>query len=97
MPRADRSPGEFYQLDMEMAFASQEDVFAVLEDVLPPVFEKFGTYKTASKAPFRRISYKDAMEKYGSDKPDLRIDLSRAGCYRSAWLTAVSVPSREMS
>lgn len=55
--RADRSPGEFYQLDMEMAFASQEDVFAVLEDVLPPVFEKFGTYKTASRAPFRRISY----------------------------------------
>lgn len=73
--RADRSPGEFYQLDMEMAFASQEDVFAVLEDVLPPVFEKYGAYKTASKAPFLRISYKDAMEKYGTDKPDLRIDL----------------------
>ena len=73
--RADRSPGEFYQLDMEMAFASQEDVFAVLEDVLPPVFEKYGTYNTASKAPFRRISYHDAMEVYGSDKPDLRIDL----------------------
>ena len=74
--RADRSPGEFYQLDMEMAFASQEDVFAVLEDVLPPVFEKFGTYKTASRAPFRRISYNDAMETYGTDKPDLRIDLT---------------------
>ncbi len=74
--RADRSPGEFYQLDMEMAFASQEDVFAVLEDVLPPVFEKFGTYRTASRAPFTRISYKDAMEKYGTDKPDLRIDLT---------------------
>ena len=74
--RADRSPGEFYQLDMEMAFASQEDVFAVLEDVLPPVFEKFGTYKTASRAPFRRISYNDAMEIYGTDKPDLRIDLT---------------------
>ncbi|MDD6324279.1 MAG: aspartate--tRNA ligase [Lachnospiraceae bacterium] len=73
--RADRSPGEFYQLDMEMAFASQEDVFAVLEDVLPPVFEKFGTYKKASTAPFTRISYRDAMEKYGTDKPDLRIDL----------------------
>ncbi|MBR6292962.1 MAG: Asp-tRNA(Asn)/Glu-tRNA(Gln) amidotransferase GatCAB subunit C, partial [Lachnospiraceae bacterium] len=58
--RADRSPGEFYQLDMEMAFASQEDVFAVIEDVLPPVFEEFGTYKRASKAPFARISYKDA-------------------------------------
>lgn len=74
--RADRSPGEFYQLDMEMAFASQEDVFAVIEDVLPPVFAKYGKYKTASSAPFARISYKDAMEKYGSDKPDLRIDLT---------------------
>ena len=73
--RADRSPGEFYQLDMEMAFATQEDVFSVIEDVLPPVFAKYGTYKTASKAPFRRISYKDAMNRYGSDKPDLRIDL----------------------
>ena len=73
--RADRSPGEFYQLDMEMAFASQEDVFAVLEDVLPPVFSKYGVYKTASAAPFRRISYNDGMERYGTDKPDLRIDL----------------------
>ena len=73
--RADRSPGEFYQLDMEMAFASQDDVFSVIEDVLPPVFEKYGTYKTASKAPFKRIKYEDAMEMYGSDKPDLRIDL----------------------
>jgi aspartyl-tRNA synthetase len=73
--RADRSPGEFYQLDMEMAFASQEDVFSVIEDVLPPIFAKYGTYKTASKAPFKRISYRDAMETYGSDKPDLRIDL----------------------
>ena len=73
--RADRSPGEFYQLDMEMAFASQEDVFAILEDVLPPIFAKYGKYKSASGAPFARISYKDAMEKYGSDKPDLRIDL----------------------
>ena len=74
--RADRSPGEFYQLDMEMAFASQEDVFSVVEDVLPPIFAKYGTYKTASKAPFARISFNDAMEKYGSDKPDLRIDLT---------------------
>ena len=73
--RADRSPGEFYQLDMEMAFASQEDVFAVVEEVLPPVFEKYGVYKTASKAPFVRIPYLEAMDKYGSDKPDLRIDL----------------------
>ena len=74
--RADRSPGEFYQLDMEMAFASQDDVFSVLEDVLPPIFAKYGVYKTASSAPFRRISYHDAMEIYGSDKPDLRIDLT---------------------
>jgi aspartyl-tRNA synthetase len=74
--RADRSPGEFYQLDMEMAFASQEDVFAVLEDVLPPIFAKYGTYDRASGAPFVRIPYNTAMEKYGSDKPDLRIDLT---------------------
>ena len=74
--RGDRSPGEFYQLDMEMAFATQEDVFAVCEDVLPPVFAKYGTFNTASEAPFRRISYNDAMETYGTDKPDLRIDLT---------------------
>ena len=73
--RADRSPGEFYQLDMEMAFASQEDVFSVVEEVLPPVFEKYGVYKTASKAPFVRIPYLESMDKYGSDTPDLRIDL----------------------
>ena len=74
--RGDRSPGEFYQLDMEMAFADQEDVFAVLEDVLPPIFAKYGTYNIASQAPFRRIGYAEAMETYGSDKPDLRIDLT---------------------
>ena len=74
--RGDRSPGEFYQLDMEMAFADQEDVFAVLEDVLPPIFAQYGTYNVASSAPFRRISYREAMDKYGSDKPDLRIDLT---------------------
>jgi len=73
--RGDRSPGEFYQLDMEMAFATQDDVFAVLEDVLPPIFAKFGTYDIASAAPFKRIPYLEAMETYGSDKPDLRIDL----------------------
>ncbi len=73
--RGDRSPGEFYQLDMEMAFAEQEDVFAVIEDVLPPIFAKYGTYDIASEAPFRRISFNDAMETYGTDKPDLRIDL----------------------
>ena len=74
--RGDRSPGEFYQLDMEMAFASQEDVFGVMERVLPPVFSRFGKYHTASSAPFRRIPYLEAMERYGSDKPDLRIDLT---------------------
>ena len=74
--RGDRSPGEFYQLDMEMAFATQEDVFEVLEEVLPPIFAKYGRYHTASAAPFRRIPYLEAMETYGSDKPDLRIDLT---------------------
>ena len=73
--RADRTPGEFYQLDMEMAFATQEDVLSTLEDVLVPVFHKFGKYKRVSEAPFRHIPYKEAMERYGSDKPDLRIDL----------------------
>ncbi|MCD8336146.1 MAG: aspartate--tRNA ligase [Lachnospiraceae bacterium] len=73
--RADRSPGEFYQLDMEMAFADQEDVFEILEDVLPPVFSRYGIYQKASKPPFQRIAYLDAMERYGTDKPDLRIHL----------------------
>ena len=73
--RADRTPGEFYQLDMEMAFASQADVLQTLEEVLVPVFEKFGKYQRISPAPFRHIPYKEAMEVYGSDKPDLRIDL----------------------
>ncbi len=73
--RADRTPGEFYQLDMEMAFATQADVLSTLEDVLVPVFEKFGKYKRISSAPFRHIPYNEAMERYGSDKPDLRIDL----------------------
>mgnify|MGYP005771784131 FL=1 len=76
--RADRSPGEFYQLDMEMAFASQEDVFAVIEDVLPPIFAEYGKYNRASSAPFARIPYAEALEKYGTDKPDLRIDLTAA-------------------
>ena len=74
--RGDRSPGEFYQLDMELAFASQEDVFAVLERVLPPIFAKYGKYNIASSAPFTRIPFLEAMDKYGSDKPDLRIDLT---------------------
>ena len=73
--RGDRSPGEFYQMDMEMAFASKEDVFDVIEDVLPPIFAKYGKYNIASTSPFKRIPYLQAMEEYGSDKPDLRIDL----------------------
>ncbi|MBQ6442013.1 MAG: aspartate--tRNA ligase [Lachnospiraceae bacterium] len=74
--RGDRSPGEFYQLDMEMAFATQEDVFAVCEDVLPPIFAEYGLYDRASASPFLRIPYLEAMERYGTDKPDLRIDLT---------------------
>lgn len=69
--RQDRSPGEFYQLDFEMAFAEQEDVFAVAEEVLYDTFVKF-TNKTVSKPPFVRIPYKESMLKYGTDKPDLR-------------------------
>ena len=73
--RADRTPGEFYQMDMEMAFATQEDVLSTLEDVLYPVYEKYGKYKRISPAPWRHIPFNEAMERYGSDKPDLRIDL----------------------
>ncbi len=69
--RADRSPGEFYQLDFEMAFATQEDVFAVAEEVLSATFAKF-TDKKVSSAPFKRIPYAESMLKYGTDKPDLR-------------------------
>ena len=69
--RADRSPGEFYQLDLEMSFATQEDVFKVMEEVLPKIFEKYGKYKI-DKVPFERIPYKTAIETYGTDKPDLR-------------------------
>ena len=100
--RADRTPGEFYQLDMEMAFASQEDVLSTLEDVLVPVFEKYGKYKRVAQAPFRHIPYKEAMERYGSDKPDLRIDLeiqditevvsgSEFGPFQNAVVKAVAV------
>ncbi len=73
--RADRTPGEFYQLDMEMAFASQADVLQTLEEVLYPVYEKFGKYERISAAPWKHIPFNEAMERYGSDKPDLRIDL----------------------
>ena len=73
--RGDRSPGEFYQMDMEMAFASKDDVFEIIEDVLPPIFAKYGKYNIASDAPFTRIPYLQPMDEFGSDKPDLRIDL----------------------
>ena len=70
-PRADRAPGEFYQLDYEMAFSTQEDVFKVMEDVVPFVFRKFSNWKI-DEGEFVKIPYKEAMEKYGIDKPDLR-------------------------
>ena len=70
-PRADRAPGEFYQLDFEMAFSTQEDVFKVIEEVMPATYEHFTDWKV-DKGPFIRIPYKEAMEKYGIDKPDLR-------------------------
>ena len=70
-PRADRAPGEFYQLDFEMSFATQEDVFKVMEEVVPYTFKKFTDWKV-DEGSFIRIPYKEAMEKYGIDKPDLR-------------------------
>ena len=70
-PRADRAPGEFYQLDFEMSFATQEDVFKVVEDVIPYTYKKFTDWKV-DEGPFLRIPYREAMEKYGIDKPDLR-------------------------
>lgn len=70
--RADRSPGEFYQLDFEMSFVTQDDVFAAIEPVLSGVFDEFSVGRSVTKPPYPRITYKDAMLKYGSDKPDLR-------------------------
>jgi aspartyl-tRNA synthetase len=70
--RADRAPGEFYQLDLEMSFVTQEDVFAAMEPVLQGLFEEFGNGRMVTPAPFPRIAYSDAMLKYGTDKPDLR-------------------------
>lgn len=70
--RADRSPGEFYQLDFEMSFVTQDDVFAAIEPVLYGVFEEFANGRNVTPPPFQRITYKDSMLKYGSDKPDLR-------------------------
>ena len=71
-PRADRSPGEFYQLDMEMSFATQEDVFQVMEKTMGTIFNEFGKGKKVSQAPFERIAFRESMLKYGTDKPDLR-------------------------
>lgn len=71
-PRSDRSPGEFYQMDMEMSFATQEDVFSVIEGTLGKIFVEFGGDKKVDAAPFERIAFRTAMLKYGSDKPDLR-------------------------
>ena len=100
--RADRTPGEFYQLDMEMAFASQDDVLTTLEEVLQPLYKKFGQYDRVSAYPFQRIGFNEAMERYGSDKPDLRIDLevqditaevaeSEFGPFQNATVKAVAV------
>ena len=100
--RADRTPGEFYQLDMEMAFATQDDVLSTLEEVLQPIYVKYGQYDRVSAYPFRRIPFNEAMERYGSDKPDLRIDLEVqditaevAGCgfgpFQNAIVKAVAV------
>ena len=101
--RADRSPGEFYQLDFEMAFATQEDVFAVAEEVLYDTFTKFGGGKKVSPAPFRKIPFEEAMLKYGTDKPDLRnpleiIDISDLfvstdfAPFRGKTVRAINVP-----
>ena len=100
--RADRTPGEFYQLDMEMAFATQDDVLTTLEEVLQPIYVKYGQYDRVSSYPFKRIGFNEAMERYGSDKPDLRIDLEVAditaevaGCefgpFQNATVKAVAV------
>jgi len=70
--RADRSPGEFYQLDLEMSFVTQDDVFAAVEPVLAGIFEEFGQGRAVTKPPFPRIPYAEAIRRYGSDKPDLR-------------------------
>ena len=105
-PRADRAPGEFYQLDFEMSFATQEDVFKVIEEVVPHVFEKFTTWKV-DKGPFIRIPYKEAMEKYGIDKPDLRNPLiiqdvtklfekSEFNAFKNKTVKAIVVPNGAM-
>ena len=88
--RADRSPGEFYQLDVEMAFATQEDVFAAIEPVLHGVFEEFGGGRPVTPPPFPRIAWADAMLKYGTDKPDLRNPLVIADATRAFLMDGVT-------
>ena len=78
-PRADRLPGEFYQLDLEMSFVTQDDVFAAVEPVIGGIFEQFGNGKSVTPAPWPRIPYAVSMQKYGSDKPDLRIRNPHSG------------------
>ncbi|MBR2137504.1 MAG: aspartate--tRNA ligase [Alphaproteobacteria bacterium] len=107
-PRADRSPGEFYQLDMEMSFVTQEDVFKVIEKTIGSIFNQFANGKTVTQAPFKRIPFSEAMLKYGSDKPDLRnplviedatsfFDHSGFGVYddkaaNGEWIRAIKAP-----
>lgn len=102
-PRADRAPGEFYQLDFEMAFSTQEDVFKVIEDVVPYTFKKFTNWKV-DEGKFIRIPYKEAMEKYGIDKPDLRNPLiiqdvtkvfenSEFNAFKNKTIKAIIVPN----
>ena len=85
-PRADRSPGEFYQLDMEMSFATQEDVFQAIEYMMSGVFNEFAKGKKVDQAPFRRIPFRESMIKYGCDKPDLRnpLEIMDAGAFFNA-------------
>ena len=84
--RADRSPGEHYQLDMELSFVEQEDVFRIVEPIFFDLFSKFGKGKKVSRSPFKKITYKNSMLKYGTDKPDLRNpieifdEIGRASC-----------------
>ena len=102
-PRADRAPGEFYQLDFEMSFATQEDVFKVIEEVVPYTFKKFTNWEV-DEGPFIRIPYREAMEKYGIDKPDLRNPLiiqdvtklfenSEFNAFKNKTVKAIVVPS----
>ena len=102
-PRADRAPGEFYQLDFEMSFATQEDVFKVMEEVVPYTFKKFTDWKV-DEGPFVRIPYYEAMEKYGIDKPDLRNPLiiqdvtsafknSEFNAFKNKTIKAIVVPN----